>query len=552
MTIVWPKNLPRSLRYPDVAIDAVLLGAARAYPDRVAVTDGTETITFEQLHDTAGRVATGLRHHGIAPGDTVALHMPNSAGFLVAYYGALLAAAAVAPINPAQPSAALREQLDTVRARAIITAPSCAPAALTAAGNDIGLIVGVGDPNTLPPGVTPLAALAEYARLTDPHLDPNMVAHLQMTGGTTGNAKAVRVLHRNLVAAIIQNVAWRASALPRLEDGAVRFDQLPDATGPHTLIPGAGVHLGIAPLFHGLGLIGSNIDLALGNTTRLCGAFDPARMLADIESHAVTQLIGSPAMYYALLSSMSAQSRDLSSVRLLISGAAPIDTATLRRLREAFPNALVAEGYGLSEATLGVSCAPVYTDSATPIGSVGVAIFDTEIELRDDNGIAVVDGEIGELCVRGPQVTDGYQGQPELTAHQFCDGWLRTGDLARRDDNGCLYIVGRSKDVVIYKGYNVYPQPLEDLLCSHQAVTQAAVVGRASDTAGETPVGFVVLRPGVEYSEALADDIIATVAEQVAPYQRVRELHVLDALPTTPTGKVAKNALREQLAAVTS
>lgn len=545
MTTIRPKNLPPSLTYPAVAVDAILRGAARTWPDRVAVTDGDLTLTFGQLHDLARRIAGGFQERSIGPGDVVALHMPNSPHFLAAYYGALFAGAAVAPVNPAQPVEALRGQLGFLRTRAIVTAVSCAHSALAAAGPDVRAIVGAGDTDSLPAEVTPLAELSGHEPLTDIRVDPESVAHLQLTGGTTGNSKAVRVLHRNLVAAVVQNVAWRAACLPRLDGDILLFEQQADATGPYTLDPGAGVHLGIAPLFHGLGLVGTNIDVALGNSTHLGGGFDPNRMLADIERLGVTQLIGSPAMYYALLNAAAGTSHDLSSVRQLISGAAPIDTGALRRLRATFPKARVAEGYGLSEATLGVSCVPINADAQAPVGSVGIPIFDTEVELRGADGSPVADGEVGEIWVRGPQVTDGYDGQPELTANQFRDGWLLTGDMARRDADGYLYIAGRSKDMVIYKGYNVYPQPLEDLLCSHPAVEQAAVVGRTDDLAGEIPVGFVVVR--VPADEALVDDILTWVADRVAPYQKVRELHVVDALPVTPTGKVAKNVLREQL-----
>lgn len=544
----WPKNLPQGLTYPAVGVDAVLIGAARAYPDRTALIEGDTSLTFSELLDRAGRVAGGLRARGIEPGDVIALHMPNSLSFIVAYYGAMLSGAAVAPINPAQPAPALRQQLDDVAAKAVITSPTSAATALEADAASVKLLVGVPGQGELPTGITPLAELLDSDPLTGYRVNPNLVAHLQLTGGTTGRSKAVRVLHRNLTANLIQCVAWRASALGYVDaEGGLRFEQVADAVGPHTLTPGEGVYMGIAPFFHGLGLIGHNVEVALGTTVILAGRFNPDRLIADVERLGVTHLIGSPPMYYAMLRSPELAYHDLSSVRMILSGTAPIDTSALGALAEHFPNAGVMEGYGLSESTMGVTCAPIWSDVATPAGSIGIPLFDTEVELRDKSGRTVADGEVGELWVRGPQVTDGYQSHPELTAHQFRDGWLVTGDLGRRDENGFLFIVGREKDMVIYKGYNVYPQPLEEILCSHPAIAQAAVVGRKDAAAGEIPVGFVVLAPDVQSGSDLADEVMAYLAERVAPYQKVRELHIVDALPVTPTGKVLKSDLRAQL-----
>lgn len=305
-------------------------------------------------------------------------------------------------------------------------------------------------------------------------------------------------------------------------------------------------------LFHGLGLVGHSLNVALGSTVVLAGRFDPDALLADIERYGVTHMGGSPAMYYALLRSRAIDSHDLSSVRAIGCGAAPIDTTALRTLCEKFPNAAVAEGYGLSEATMTVTNRPYDSDVESPIGSVGVPLFDTEIEIRDvDGATRVADGETGELWVRGPQVTDGYHGHPELTAAQFRDGWLDTGDMGRVDDQGNLFLVGRSKDMIIYKGYNVYPQPLEEILCSHPAVAQAAVVGEPSKTAGEIPVAFVMLRPGTTAEPRpdadLEAEIMAYVETKVAPYQKIRSLHIVEALPLTATGKILKSELRDRL-----
>ncbi|MFC9386960.1 class I adenylate-forming enzyme family protein [Streptomyces venezuelae] len=558
MTGAWPTSLPHSLDYPHAGADALLAGAARAYGDHPALRDGEESLGFTELHDHALRIAAGLRAHGIGPGDVVALHMPNSLWYVVTYYGALCAGAAVAAVNPAQPARALRKQLLDCAAKAVITHPAAA-SVLHEVDLDAPRLTVVVPPTAaspargdraLPHGMVPLSELLAHSPLRDDPVDPGLVAHLQLTGGTTGESKAVRVLHRNVVTNVLQAGCWRACALPAVDEtGGVTIRPVPEAASRYALVPGEGATLAVAPFFHGLGLIGQNVNTLLGTTTVITGRFDPDSFLADVERYGVTVIAGSPSMYYALLRSPALSRNDLSSVTLVASGAAPIDTVALTQLREVFPHARVCEGYGLTEATMGLAGAPLRSEIETPLGSVGVPLFDTEIEIRSplDGRTVLPQGETGEIWARGPQITDGYQGHPELTAVQYRGGWLRTGDMGRLDEHGHLFLVGRAKDMIIYKGYNVYPQPLEEILCSHSAVAQAAVVGAPSETAGEVPVAFVVLRPGVVPTDGLADELMAHVADQVAPYQKVRAVHIVEALPVTPTGKILKSALRQRL-----
>ncbi|WP_410874589.1 class I adenylate-forming enzyme family protein [Nocardia sp. A7] len=558
MTGSWPTDMPRHLDYPRCGADAILAGAAHTYPDRVALRDGDLALTYAELHDQALRIAAGLRQRGIEPGDVVGLHMPNSVWFMVAYYGALCAGAAVAPINPAQPVGELRRQLKDCAVRAVFTDPTCAANILTAQDESADARVLVVVPATAAGGadakdsrLVPIADLLAARPLTGYRVDPELVAHLQLTGGTTGRSKAVRVLHRNLVAAVLHTACWRTAHIPALDaQGGLGLVPVPGAQTPYSLIPGASVSVAIAPLFHGLGLVSQNANTLIGATVVLSGGrFDPDRFLADVDRHGVTYIAGSPAMYYALLQAKSLPERDLTSVRSLGSGAAPLDPTAIRDLRTAFPRAQVAEGYGLSEATMGLTMAPLSETIEPPLGSVGVPLFDTEIQIRGEDRVSVLDkGQTGEIWARGPQIADGYQSDPELTARQWVAGWLYTGDMGRLDESGNLYIVGRAKDMIIYKGYNVYPQPLEELVCSHPDVAQAAVVGAPSISAGEVPVAFVVVRPGVRVDHAeLGRSIMEHVGAQVVPYQRVRAVHIVEALPTTTTGKILKSQLRESL-----
>ncbi|MEN2738696.1 AMP-binding protein [Microbacterium sp. X-17] len=513
---------PRTtLEYPAAGVDAILAGAARAWPDRVALREGDRELTYGMLHERSLRVAAGLRARGVTDGDVVAIRMPNSVEFVVAYFGILAAGATVTAVSPAQPEDALARMLAEVGASLLLTDG--------AAGSL-------------------LDELAAHDPLPQGRGRPDGVAHLQFTGGTTGHPKAVRVLHRNVVGNIVQVVDRRAAVRVRA-DGAGGLALVPAGPPtPHHLRPGEGVTVAVAPFFHVLGIVNLDISLLLGATVVLGGRFDPARLLAEVERFGVTHLNGTPAMYHALLRSPALRAHDLSSVRQLTSGGAALAPAVLDGLREAFTGAWIAEGYGLSEATSAVTSVPIGADRRHAAGTVGIPLADTLVEIRSpETGIPEPPGGTGELWARGPQIADGYHREPELTADHFRDGWLRTGDLAHVDDRGYVHLVGRLKEMLIYKGYNVYPRPLEELLSAHPAVAEAVVLGAPDPSVGEIPVAFVVLAPGFRSSRALTDDILGSVARSVVSYQKVRELHVVDVLPLSPAGKVDRRALRDRL-----
>ncbi|MFC1419102.1 class I adenylate-forming enzyme family protein [Streptacidiphilus cavernicola] len=575
MTLL-PPGMPAHLDYPDCAVGDILAGTARRYPDRTAVRDGEESLTYAELHWLALRLAEGLRRRGVRPGQAVALHQPNSLRYTLCYYGVLLAGAAVAPLSPMLPAALLAEHLAEVDAVAVITHPAVGPllaAARAAAPLPALRLVaeipathaapgptsgadgtGVSTPES---GINPDVSSAHpvtvpFAELVDVPAAPatpvpnTAPAHLSFTGGTTGRSKAVLITHRSVVANALQMGCWRAAALPRVDpQGGLYLEQVPDAMDPSTVPLGQSVLLAVAPMFHAMGLGTQNICTQSATTVVIAGRFEPARYLADLQRWRVTSLGGSPALYHALLAVPEIGKADLSSVRLVSSGAAPLDSATMSRLRELFPQAAITEGYGLTEATMGLTGHPPTPDAPAPIGSVGVPVYDTEIEIRDPvTREPLPFGAIGEVWARGPQLAEGYHNHPELTAEQFADGWLRTGDLGRTDADGWLFLVGRAKDMLIHNGYNVYPGPLEELLHRHPAVAVAAVVGAPDPVAGENPVAYVVPRAGYAPSPELADDLIAHVAAQVAPYQRVRAVHFRAALPLSAAGKVLKTELR--------
>ncbi|MFG2000518.1 class I adenylate-forming enzyme family protein [Spirillospora sp. NPDC048911] len=565
MSPYWPEGLPTSLDYPELTVGEIITAAARLYRDRTAVVDGDERLTFAQLGEHVAAFAHAVRDAGVRDGDVVLLHLPNNVWFLVGYYGALLAGATVSLTNPLQPAPGLRALLLDTGAVLAVSHPAHV-ATLLEAGRETGLrTVVVVPPTACAPSAAssadekPPAPGAEVVTLADfaagrPAVPPEIsvsgehVAHLAYTGGTTGVPKGVRVLHRNVVANVVQMMAWRAAHLVSIESGGLRLRPVPgvDDAGVR---PGDAVTVMVSPLFHAHALIHTNFLLLSGTTIVLTGRFSPELLLAEIERHRATFVTGSPTMWHALLDSPEVGDRDLSSVQVISSGAGPIDPATLQALGTAFPNAMISEGYGLTEATCLVSAAPLLRGARRKPGSVGVPIFDTTVEIRPvTSGTApsgplgpLGPGETGELWVRGPQVTAGYLDRPEETADQFAGGWLRTGDIGHLDDEGFVFIADRAKDMLIYKGYNVYPRELEDILHDHPDVGAAAVVARSVPHAGQEPVAFVVPRSGADVDP---DELMAFVAERVLPYKKIRAVRVVGTLPTSPSGKILKSELR--------
>ncbi|GAB3459689.1 class I adenylate-forming enzyme family protein [Actinophytocola sediminis] len=513
----WPPGLPGSLVYPEVAVGAILAGSARRYGDRVAFARAGEQLTYAELGRRAARFANGLLARGVAAGDRVALRMPNCLEYPVAYYGTLLAGATFVPVNPLLP--------ELVAARQIADAG----AVLTVTAADVPVI---GDGHASEP---PVLAVDVYDDL----------AHLAYTGGTTGESKGVRLPHRNVVVNSLQYICWGTGSLPALDEyGGVVLDQVGDPADWPTRL-GTAVAINLTPWFHAMGTIaGLNALVLAGYTTVLHDRLDPMAYLADAQRLGVTTIGGAPALFAALLACPDVHTTDLSTVRVISSGAAPMPVEMIRRLRALAPNAVISEGYGLTEVTMGATLGPIHRSGTRKAGTVGLPTFDTEVRVVGDDGEPVATGERGEVCIRGPQVMLGYHNRPEATDQVLRDGWLHTGDIGILDEDGYLSIVDRLKDMLLYKGYNVYPRELEEILAEHPAVLAAAVVGKPDAAVGELPVAFVVpADPSVTSA-----DLMAAVNERVVAYKRLREVYFTDQIPISAAGKVLKRELRDRLA----
>ena len=563
----WPPGLPHSLDYPEVPVGAVLAGSARRFGDRVAFHYAGRDLTYAQLWRQACQFSHALQERGIGTGHVVAVHLPNCPQYPVAYYGIMLAGATFSPTNPLLPPDDLAFQLGDCEAVAAVTYhPLAQPLADVVDRTNIRLVVVTGHDQSLDPSVRVDTAMfgdagADFEAFCEgrPEDPPDVeidvhrdLAHLAYTGGTTGRSKGVELPHRNVVVNTLQYACGGNGAVPRLDErGGLVLDQIgaPDEW-PTRLGTGCGINL--TPWFHAMGTIGGlNVPVLSGGTTVIHLRFDPTAYLADAERFRVTSMGGAPPIFVALLAHSDIDKRDLSSVRGISSGAAPLPGETLDALRRRFPDAVVAEGYGLTEVTMGATFNPAHRSGLRKVGTVGMPVFDTDVKIvaaeggGEDPELPLPPGSEGEVCIRGPQVMAGYYRRPEETVAVLVDGWLRTGDIGVLDAEGYLTIVDRKKDMLLYKGYNVYPRELEEILFRHPGVANVAVVGRTETAVGELPVAFVVRAEG--HDDLAAEEIMAYVNERVVPYKRVREVRFIDEIPVSAAGKVLKRELRERL-----
>jgi long-chain acyl-CoA synthetase len=296
----------------------------------------------------------------------------------------------------------------------------------------------------------------------------------------------------------------------------------------------------VLPLFHIFGLnAGLGVTLKEGATAVLMDRFDPVASLEAVERHGVTVLLGAPPMFPAWLHAAEARRFDLSGVRLAVSGAAPLPGAVLEAFRERL-GITIWEGYGLTETAPAVTTNAL--GEAAKGDSIGLPLPGVEVRLVDENGAEVEDGDPGEIVIRGPNVFQGYWKRPEETEAAFRDGWLRTGDIAYRDEDGYLFIVDRSKDLVIVSGFNVYPREVEEALASHPAVAECAVIGLPDERTGEAIRALVVRAEGTDVTEG---DLLEHCRGRLARFKLPREIRFVESLPKHVTGKVLRRRLKD-------
>src|SRR5215218_10335122 len=555
----WPPGLPRSLEYPAVPVGSILRAAARRWGDRPAFIDHDVPLTFTEMADRAHAVAGWLADHGIGRGDVVAVHIPNCRQYPPIYYGIMLAGATFSPTNPLLPAADLAAQLTDAGAKLLITWDQVLPFVRSAlAQTPVQTVVVTGEAHItdfgsrlpLEDGDVDLADLLA-GDPTDRHLDADLdladdLAHLAYTGGTTGVSKGVELPHRKVVTNVLQSGCWTSGSLPELDEaGDVTMRQVGSPEEYPTRL-GEARMINLTPWFHAMGAIGYlNGPVMGGTTTVIHMRFDPVAYVADAVKHKVTSIGGAPPVFVALLQVPGIEEADLSSVRGVSSGAAPLPVSLIERLQALLPDAVIGEGYGLTEVTMQATGNPSFRSGTRKAGTVGVPVFDTEITIRPlGGGDPLPAGERGEVCIRGPQVMRGYAHRPEATAESIdADGWFHTGDVGILDEDGYLSIVDRTKDMLLYKGYNVFPRELEEILFTLPGVAGAAVVGRPDEEAGELPVAYVVRKDDDAGAALTRESVLAAVDDRVPPYKRLRGVVFIDAIPVSAAGKVLKREL---------
>jgi long-chain acyl-CoA synthetase len=525
----WPAEVPRTIKYPAIALHEILEKTAKAHPAAIAIVYRDREISYAELDALSCKFATGLAWLGVKKGDRVAVFLPNIPQFIIAYYGILKAGAVVTAISPLHKEREIEHQLVDSEAETIITLDSLYPfvekvwgktqlknAALT------GLEAFAVEAKPKPNVHSFQQLLAENSNYPNVKINSGEdLAALQYTGGTTGTAKGAMLTHANLVANTVAFATWIK--------GAVASETF----------------LTALPLFHIYGMTTSlNVPISLAAKMVLVPKFDPTAVLESIQRHRVTVFCGVPTMYSALLANSGLCGFNLTSIRVCISGASSLPTHVQKRFMDV-TGGLLAEGYGLTEASPVTHCSPVdRTMKTVKVGSIGLPLPDTDARIVDavTGAKTLQPGETGELAVKGPQVMKGYWKNPDETSLVLRGGWLLTGDIAKMDDDGYFYITDRKKDLIKYKDYSVYPREIEDLLYEHPAVRLCAVVGKPDPAAGEIPKAFIVLKEGAIATEK---EVMQFVNEKVAPYKAIRELEFRKELPISSAGKVLKRMLKE-------
>ncbi len=491
------------------SLTSLLDRSAADHPDRTAIRLDDLSISYRQLSDAARKVAGLLRAAGVSSGDRVGLMMPNIPAFPIAFYGALAAGAVVVPMNPLLKSREVGYYLGDSGARLMFAWRDAAGEAAKGAADAGAQVITVDDVD-----LTEVLAGSESVSDTAAASDDD-TAVILYTSGTTGQPKGAQLTH----AGLLRNA--------RLTEETLLHNSPGDVT------------MGCLPLFHVFGLTcGLNATVAGGGTLTLLPRFDPGKALEIIERDAVTIFEGVPTMYSAMLHHQAGGETDTSSLRVCISGGAAMPVEVMRAFEDKF-GCMILEGYGLSETSPVASFN--HPDKPRKPGSVGTPVAGVEMRLVGDDGRDVPAGEVGEIAIRGHNVMKGYWGKPEATAEAIPDGWFRTGDLGRLDEDGYYYIVDRKKEMIIRGGYNVYPREIEEVLHEHPAVAEVAVIGMAHPELGEEVGAAVALKPG---ASATPEELRQFAKDRVAAYKYPRKVWLVEALPKGPTGKILRREVR--------
>ena len=531
----YEPGVPHHIQYPDIPLYRFLDNAVRDFPEREAIIFQGRKITYRQLGEEVANVASGLAQRGLKKGERMAIMLPNCPQYIAAYYAILKIGGIVVNVNPMYVERELEFQLKDAGVEIILGLRDFYPR-LKAIEEKVFLktiiltdLHKTGDRHRPEPEKATAKSVCDYAELLETgrrlpppsvQVNPDEVALLQYTGGTTGLSKGAMLTHRNLVSDVLQCVSWNQDAVR----GQERM-------------------LAALPFFHVYGMtVAMNEAIELAATIILLPRFNVDDALEAINLYRPTRFPGVPTMYMAIMNHPQVHKYNVSSIRVCSAGSAPMPIEAQKHFEE-LTGAKISEGYGLTEASPVTHANPFL--GKRKIGSIGLPRPDVDSKIVDlDTGEKdLPPGEKGELCIRGPQVMLGYWNRPEETRKALRNGWLYTGDIARMDEEGYFYIVDRKKDMIICSGYNVYPREIEEVLYQHPKIQEACILGVPDPYRGETVKAFVVLK---ENQQATAEEIIEYCQKNMAKYKVPTSVEFRQELPKSHVGKVLRKILREE------
>ncbi|WP_428492029.1 long-chain-fatty-acid--CoA ligase [Rhodopila sp.] len=528
-----------------LTVPALLDRAAAAFADRPAMSFQGRQWSYAQLAALVDGATAGLQQLGLRQGDRIGLCLPNTPYFVIFYYAALKAGLVVVNYNPLYVARELRQQIEDSNTATMVVPDLAAIHDKVVAIESLTRIIVCPFAAALPRAKRMAFSLLKRGMLARPAygervvaysrvvvdgavsqpvaIDPDDIAVLQYTGGTTGRPKGAVLTHANLSI----NAQQTTHHMPSMRPGQEKM-------------------MGVLPFFHVFAMTSVlNGGISMGCELILHPRFEIGAMMTSLVRDRPTIMHAVPTIYNAIATAAERNRVDISCLRVCVSGGAPLP-AEVRERFERLTGCRVIEGYGLTEASPAVTSNP--PDGIIRADSVGIVLQDTAVEIRalDDINRILPRGERGEICVRGPQVMQGYLNRPEETAASFIDGALRTGDVGYLDADGYLFVTDRIKDLIICSGYNVYPRVIEDALYEHPAVAEAIVIAIPDAYRGHAPMAFVTLRAGDVRS---GDELRDFLRDKLSAIEMPVWVEIRSSLPKTVIGKLSRKELIAEVAA---